>query len=220
MRKVLCLVSAALLLFLATVTSSLALPKDAPAKSSPSAGEGKWEEVLAAGKKEGLVRIYGTWTPAVRAALTKAFASRYGINLEFVVGRGAELVPKLTAERQADLNLADVIGTGTNSFLTLMKPAGLLAPLEPLLILPEVLDSKAWPKGQIPFTDKDHYVIPIAAVPQRFFAYNKSLIKEGELTAYKDVLHPKYKGKIVMRSFHHRRRECPLRASGGQLDGG
>ncbi len=198
MRKVLCLASAALLLSLATTTASLALPKDTPVKSSKAAWESKWEDVLTAGKKEGVVRIYGTWTPAVRAALTKAFGSRYGISLEFVVGRGAELVPKLTAERQAGLNLADVIGTGTNSFLTLMKPAGLLGPLEPLLILPEVLDSKAWPKGQIPFTDKDHYVVPILAVPQRFFAYNKLQIKEGELTAYKDVLQPKYKGKIVM----------------------
>ncbi len=193
--------SLTLVLFL-VLSSNLSLHaasgKDMSPKSPVPGWEGKWENTLLAAKKEGTLRLYATWTPTVRNALTKAFASKYGIKMEFVVGRGAELVPKMTAERQAGLNLCDVIGTGTNSLLTMMKPAGLLGPLEPLLTLPEVLDARAWPTGKVPFTDRDRYVIPVLAVPQRFFAYNRNLVKEGELTTYKDVLNPKYKGKIVI----------------------
>ncbi|MDP2644898.1 MAG: extracellular solute-binding protein [Desulfobacterales bacterium] len=123
-------------------------------------------------------------------------SEKYGINLDFVAGRGSEIIPKMQAEQRAGLYLADIIAQGTNTFLTSMKPMGLLGQIEPLLILPEVLDPKAWPDGQIPFPDKEHTVIPMTMKAQRYFTYNTTLIKKGELTSYKDALNPEYEGKI------------------------
>ncbi len=158
----------------------------------------KWNSIVAEAKKEGLVRIYATWSPNTRKALTETFLAKYGISLEFVLGRGAELQPRMENEQRAGLYLADLIGSGTSTFLSNMKPAGLLGTIEPLLMLPEVLDPKAWPDGKVPFSDKDRMVVPMTANAQRYFTYNKTMIKEGELISYQDALNPKYKGKIIV----------------------
>lgn len=168
------------------------------AKAARPDWEEKWEKAVLEGKKEGLVRIYGFWSPPARAGLSEAFKAKYGIDVEFVVGRGSELQPKIQAEQRAGLYLADIIGLGTNSLLVNMKPVGLLGPIEPFLILPEVLDPKAWPSGRIPFSDKDRLAIPMTANAQRYNVYNKTLIKEGELTSFTDALNPRYRGKIIL----------------------
>ncbi|MBI4332292.1 MAG: extracellular solute-binding protein [Chloroflexi bacterium] len=174
-------------------------PAATGAAPAASAGSGKWEEVLAAARKEGVVRVYALWGPDVRAALIRGFKDKYGIDLEFVpFGRGAEVITKVQAEQRAGLYLADAFGAGGPSLITIMKPAGLLASVEPLLILPEVLNPNAWRGGKIPFSDNEKSSIPMTITPNRFITYNKDLIREGELTSYKDLLKPQYKGKISL----------------------
>ena len=169
-----------------------------PVAPGDSTWQQKWNAIVAEAKKEGTVRIYTIGAPATQKALTEAFQAKYGIKLEFVVGRGAELQPKIQAEQRAGLYLVDIIGQGNNTLLINMKPAGLLGSIEPTLILPEVLDPKAWPDEKMPFSDAAQTVIPMTANAQRYLTYNKTQIKEGELTSYQDVLHPKYKGKIII----------------------
>ncbi len=156
----------------------------------------KWNTTIAAARKEGTVTIYTAWSPKVRKALTETMRAEYGINLEFVVGRGAEQLPRIQAEQSAGKYFVDVIGQGNNPLITSMKP--LLGPIEPLLVLPEVLDPKAWPDGKVPFADSGHLAIPMTATAQRYLSYNTSLVKAGELRAYEDALKPQYKGKIIL----------------------
>jgi len=174
----------------------LALP---PAATSKAAWEQKWESTLAEAKKEGVVMLYTLWGPEVTNRLRPAFKKKYGIELEFLnTGRGSAMVPKVRAERAAGLYLPDVFGFGATSLLAAAKPADLLGPLEPLLILPEVTDPNLWSGGKFPFIDKDRQAIGMALCIQRYLLYNTDLIKEGEITTYKDVLKPQYKGKIVL----------------------
>jgi len=51
--------------------------------------------------------------------------------------------------------------------MTAMKPAGMLGPLEPLLVLPEAADGKYWRDGKFPFLDKDKTTAGMIASVQR-----------------------------------------------------
>ncbi len=177
-------------------------PAVIPAQASPAAPAGskqRWDALVAAAKKEGTVSLYAIWRPQTRTALTDAFKAKYGINVEFTpFSRGADLMAKVNTEQRAGLYLADVFGAGSNTFLSVMKPAGVLGKIEPLLMLPEVLDGKHWSPGRVPFVDKDKTFIAMISSIQRNIVYNTNLIKKGEITDYPDLLKPQYKGKITM----------------------
>src|SRR3990167_6597425 len=58
----------------------------------------KWDNTVAAAKKEGKVVILFSGGAEVRVALSKAFFEKYGIDLDIVSGSGGELVQKLRRE--------------------------------------------------------------------------------------------------------------------------
>lgn len=170
-----------------------------PAKPSLSEWELKWDNILKAAKKEGRVVIYTGAGSELRTGLTKAFQSTYkDIDLEFFAGRGPEITQKLLSEHRAGLFLADVYISGATTSLSQLKPAGALVPLEPYLILPEVIDPKAWFEGELPFVDKDKINLAFIAFPSPSVTINTRLVKEAEMKSYRDLLDPKWKGKIVM----------------------
>ncbi|MBI4331751.1 MAG: extracellular solute-binding protein [Chloroflexi bacterium] len=203
--KVVC-VFVILLLGLTLACTVTAPPAPAPEIKAPLGGsvaktgwEQKWESTLAEARKEGIVRVYTLWGPNITIPLSKAFQQKYGIELEFAnVGRGSALLPKVEAENRAGLYLADALGFGATTLLTTVKPAGLMGTMEPLLILPEVTDPKVWAGGGFPWVDKDRTTVGMLSVLQRYILYNTDLVKEGEISAYKDLLKPQYKGKITM----------------------
>ncbi len=160
--------------------------------------EERWNTTLAAAKKEGSVMIYTDWPSDLRLGLGKAFSARYGIALEFATfGTSSELTVKAEAERRAGLKLVDVLGQGAGASATQFVPKGLVAPMRPILMLPEVLDPNAWLVGKLPFVDAQDYHIAMIASPFRTVCYNTTLVKKGELTTYLDLLKPQYKGKIA-----------------------
>lgn len=126
------------------------------------------------------------------------FKNRYGINLEIVSGRGGELMTKLIAERRAGVFYGDVIITGTNTFFGQTEPEGIADLLEPALILPEILDSKNWYGGDLNWGDKGKKSLQIFAFPMPNVAINTGLVKPGEIKGLRDLLNPKWKGKIIM----------------------
>ncbi len=161
--------------------------------------EDKWSAVLAKAKTEGAVAIYTHWLPQTRVALSQAFKDKYGLDLEISPSNGgSDLVAKVQAEKRAGIYSADLFGTGNTTLLISMKPEGLLGPIEPLLILPEVLDPKLWMGGKLPLSDKDGTALAISALAMHMVVYNTDQIKGGELTSYMDLLKPQYKGKIIL----------------------
>lgn len=174
---------------------------DAKAKSAVNpAWEADWKKTLEAAKKEGKVYIYTVATSETRAALSKVFTAKYGIQLAFVTGRGDEIGTKLSSERRANIYMADLYIGGSTTPTTSFKPKGFLAPLKPLLVLPEVTDPKVWYGGGLYFTDKERQYVacPVLTAANSYFAVNTDLVKPGEIKTYKDLLNPKWKGKIIM----------------------
>ncbi|MBI4334605.1 MAG: extracellular solute-binding protein [Chloroflexi bacterium] len=190
---------------LAACTGPAAPPGPAPAAPAAPAAKGEagwqqaWEKTIADAKKEGKLTGYGLWGLEQRTPIIQAFTAKYGIEVDFVgVQRGAEMVTKLRTERAAGLNLADFFGIGGNTGIVLLKPEGLQAPAEALLILPEVKDPKNWTGGNFPWIEKDKQAIAFIANVDPGFLINTDLVKKGEITSYKDLLKPQYKGKMTL----------------------
>ncbi len=167
--------------------------------SSETGWERKWETALEQGRKEGVVLIYTVWGAEIRNALTRSFKQKYGIDLEFsTFSRGPEVSAKAEAEARAGLYLADMFGPAIPPLILYLKPQHLLSPIAPLMILPEALDSNAWLGGKLSYVDKEGMALSIIGSVNRSVIYNGDLIKDGEITSFKDLLQPKYKGKMIL----------------------
>ena len=87
------------------------------------AQEKSWNETLAAAKKEGAVVVAGYADPVMRREIVPMFMSRFGIAVEFVSGRSAEIASKLRFERRAGLYTVDALNnTARRSRNPIIKP--------------------------------------------------------------------------------------------------
>lgn len=173
-----------------------AKPADKPALSG---WELQWEKVTGAAKNEARVAIYTGIGSELRTDLTRAIKSRYkDIDVEFTVGRGPEITQKVLSEQRAGLFIADLYISGATNPIAQLKPSGALVPMEPFLILPEVLDPKVWFEGVLPFIDRDKIVLAFMARPNPPLTINTTMVKENEIKGYKELLDLKWKGKIVI----------------------
>lgn len=159
----------------------------------------KWKNVREAARKEGTLILYTVVQPTVRQVMVENFERMAGIKVEIVTGRGGEISTKLLNERRAGLYLGDVYLGGTTTIFTQLKPAGVLSPVLPALFLPEVVNSKLWYKGVLPFMDKEQLVLQTrynAGASMMDVAFSLKEVKKEELTSWYDLLKPKYKGRM------------------------
>ncbi len=158
----------------------------------------QWTKVVAAAKQEGTLRIYGELSPETRQAIADPFKKQYGIEVEFVAGKGAEIAERIMREGSAGINQADVVIVGGTSMLTVLKPKGALQKLDPMLIVPQSKDASLFIGNKFPFLDNDHTAIALVAGVSGNIVINTDLIKQNEITSYQDLLKPQYKGKMVL----------------------
>ncbi|HLB28973.1 MAG TPA: extracellular solute-binding protein, partial [Dehalococcoidia bacterium] len=78
------------------------------------------------------------------------------------------------------------------------KPLGALDPIEPALILPEVKEGKNWLGGTLEFADREHLSLVMVSYSNSNTYVNSGLAKPEEFKSYKDLLDPKWKGKILL----------------------
>ncbi len=194
--------------FMLVIAAACAGPPASPALPSPTAvskqpvakadWERKWDSALAGAKREGTLSVYGTMAREGLGVITSKLWDKFGINLEILAGRESELVQKITVERRAGIHNVDMTLFPPMSYINYLKPAGTLTPLAPYLILPDVKDDKNWLNGKFPMFDKDGTVVALSALYMSYVAINTEVVKEGEIRSYRDLLNPRWKGKMVM----------------------
>ncbi len=185
--------------------TAASLPQATPALTPPPAAgtaktgwEERWNKTLAAARQEGELLVYLNATDEARPAMTEALRTKFGINLDVVVGTGTTLSAKLISEYQAGIFLADASVQGSNTLTRFIKPKGFLAPLEPMLILPEVVDPRMWYGDKFPYLDNDKLVADFIHHVAPTVIYNTQMLKKDQIVSYRDLLRPEFKGKIVM----------------------
>jgi len=169
------------------------------AASAPNAAE--WEKTVAAAKKEGVVSVIGPLGAEMRNALTLAFQRKYpDIKIEFQGFTGSQVGPKLIAELTAGRNTTDVLIVGTTTALEALLPAKALVPVKPFLSGPNTQDPSKWRGGKLTFTDEaQSYNLVFSQYVKAPFYYNSQQVSETDFKSWKDLLEPKWQGKIALR---------------------
>ena len=169
----------------------------APAWAQSRDWEKEWNETLAAAKREGKVVVAGSPDPVMRNEIIPKFMSRFGVPVEFIAGRSSQIVARVRTERSAGIYSIDIYLSGPDTTANTLYGEKLVDPLKPLLILPEVVDPAKWKTGKPWFVDpEESYVLrPFRSVANLLFI-NPDHVKPEEMRSSKDLLNPKWKGKI------------------------
>ncbi|MBM2811778.1 MAG: ABC-type Fe3+ transport system periplasmic component [Chloroflexi bacterium] len=169
----------------------------APARGDPQSDE--WNRTLEAARREGSVNLYGGMGPDNRAALVAPFERAYpGIKVNGTFGAGRDLVVRISSERTAGKNIADVlIGPGASGIIPL-KPIGALLPIVPTLMLPEVTDTSNWLDNHFWFLDAEepYTTLGYVGIVQASITVNHDVVDPKQFTSMWDLTDPKWKGKM------------------------
>jgi ABC-type Fe3+ transport system substrate-binding protein len=154
----------------------------------------EWQKLLEAGRAEGKVVVAGRAEMAV--PMGDAFKRDAGISLEFLGGEGRDQSTRIAREMRAGQVTIDVIFDG-QSMIPFVND-GFMKPIKPQLVLPDVLDPANWNGGHLKWIDKENaYLFEGGEYVFGWILFNSDMIKPGEITSWKDLLKPQYKGKIA-----------------------
>lgn len=171
-----------------------------PASPSPAAAlpEG-WTQALGAAKAEGKV-VVNTFPGEGYTEALKSFTKAYPeIKLEQTSLSSANFAPRILQERKAGVYTWDVANIPTTTALQVLAPAGVFDPIRPQMILPSATNAGAWREGfEAGFgLFKDRQIgYSFTLVRAKGLYVNAGQVKDGELKSFKDLLNPKWKGKI------------------------
>jgi ABC-type Fe3+ transport system substrate-binding protein len=93
----------------------------------------------------------------------------------------------------------DLIVQGTSTALLYFKPMGVLEPIKPALILPEVTDTKYWSDNRLEFADAEEKLnLVFATIVKTPVVYDLKQVNRQEVDELYELLNPKWKGKVVI----------------------
>lgn len=184
------------LFFGLTLVAILVVPLVLTAQTAKPTWQAEWDKTLELAKKEGKVVVSIPASNELRAAIERSFEKRYGIDVEPLVGRASTLVRKMVDEAKAGVRYTDLHMGGSESIVTGMLHEGVLDPLEPYMVLPEVKDPKQWWGGHLWIDSAKKYVYGSLAYQTISLWHNTQLTKADEARSFDDLLQEKFKGKI------------------------
>jgi iron(III) transport system substrate-binding protein len=159
--------------------------------------EKHWNQLITAARKEGKVIVATSPDAVMRQEIIPRFKARFGVDIEYLAGSSSQLASRLRIERQAGSYTIDVMLAGVQTIALILYPEKMLDPLKPALILPEVVDPSKWKTGKLWFVDpEERYVLRAFHRVGNLMDVNTDHVKPAELRSIKDLLHPKWKGKI------------------------
>lgn len=159
----------------------------------------QWEKTLTAAREEGRLVVHMSPTANVEKVV-QAFRQKFPeIQLATAVDRAGRFALRIMTERRAGKYLWDLCLCGPTAPYNVLLPAKALDPVRSHLILPEVLDESKWWGGKHHYVDPENQYIFvfIGTVGSGSVFYNKNLVQPSEFHSYGDLLHPKWKGKIL-----------------------
>src|SRR4029453_1298851 len=158
----------------------------------------EWERTLQQAKKEGKIVVGISARAELRKELETVFEPQFGVDMELLTARGSQHASRIASEYQAGVKYFDAFIGGSGAYESLVYD-GMVEPLAPNLILPEVTEEKYWWGGHIwedNVKTKRFLYSFIADAGAGGFWYNTEVAKPEELRSLDEFLNPKWKGKI------------------------
>lgn len=158
-----------------------------------------WDDTVAAAKKEGRVVVIGSPDPVMRNAVIPAFTARHGIAVEYIAtGSSGQAAARIKVERSSGIYTTDIFLSGPDTQYNVLYAEKIIDPLKPMLILPEVTAAASWKRGEPWFMDPERqYVLRLFSSLDSLIFINTDQVKLDEMKTAKDLLNPKWRGKIV-----------------------
>ena len=176
---------------------------DVAAAMAESCGgaEADWRALIESAQEEGEVSIAGPPNPTVSEEVPRAFKDQFGIEVVYNAGTSGQTAQKIQAEREAGIYTLDIFLAGGNTMSNVIYGSGWLVDLKAELVSPELTKPETW-RGlgdHPPFVDEPNFnsVAKLSIQGQAQFIYNTDIVQEGEITGWRDLLDPKWKGKIA-----------------------
>jgi iron(III) transport system substrate-binding protein len=161
----------------------------APVRAAAPPAEAITPALIEAAKKEGKLAFYTAMDLQFANKLGKAFEAKYpGIAVR-VERSGAERVfTRIGQEYSTNIHAVDVVNTADQAHCIVWNKNGWLAPY--------------LPQEVAQYFDKDYYAPDATSITTRILvspiAYNTNLVKKEDAPkSFKDLLDPKWKGKMV-----------------------
>src|SRR4029450_3364990 len=118
-------------------------------KPRNAAGQAQWDTRVDDARKEGKVTVSLPASAELKRQIEDQFKKRYDIEVETFTSRGSAGVRRMADEFKAGVRHFDLHIGGSSSIISGMLDEGILDPIEPWLVLPEVKDPKQWWGGHL-----------------------------------------------------------------------
>jgi iron(III) transport system substrate-binding protein len=151
-----------------------------------------------AARKEGALTVYsapGHISQAAQEAIGQVFKEKFGLVIGWTTMSARDIAPRVIAEQRTKQYVTDIAMSGIAGNYTEMKPRGYVVPI----MAPSTLEKGVWrldPATAFP-KERDWLFINMPVRPS--FFTNTNMLRPGEEPkSYKDLLDPKWKGKVVL----------------------
>ena len=155
-----------------------------------------WAALQKAAKQEGKLVLIGPTGTDRRDSLVLPFQQKFGVAVEYLPDPASAIPTRVTTERQAGRYLLDVVIAG--ALEDILLPLKVLEPLEPFFILPEITNAKNWRGGAIEYLDPGRTILVMTPFLRGVLFVNARMVESNTFKSYKDLLDPKWSGKIVI----------------------
>ena len=157
--------------------------------------------MIDAAKKEGHL-VVATYAGTANRKVMDAFEAAYpGITVEQTGFQSSsrDFFPRFFQERQAGLYQWDLILVPSTEVIVQAIPQNVVDPVRPLIVNPELLQDSTWQDGfEAGWLDKARqYSYAITRSRSQALWIDTNQVQDGEIKSYRDLLDPKWKGKIL-----------------------
>lgn len=160
----------------------------------------RWDNILAAAEKEGALNVSVPSGTQWRTELMEFQKLYPKIKASMTPAASRDFWPRLLKEREIGQNLWDLRVGGADTQVYDLIQQNALANIREMLVVPEVADESQWHGGfDHMFTDNaKKFALSFCAYTSPLAHINTGFVKPDELKTFKDILDPKWRGKIVM----------------------
>jgi len=181
----------------ARIAAILAITLTLPVTAQAQAWQDEWKATIERAKSQTLTAMVAG-EEAYQLTLAE-FSRKFGIKTEATVARPSVAIARIQTEQKAGQFNWDLWMGGTSNMVNSASPAGLLAPMEPYFILPEVKDVSNWRHPDFIFGDSKRTVFTNSNKLEFYVLRNNSNLPDVKVETWDDFLNPKLKGKISVR---------------------